>query len=184
MAPSIRHLPQIADEVLSKLECPSVARRFRVEESAAPMNYVDQPRTWNFFRDRLEPGAYRTTGGCSTKLVPRSDVPTKKGHPMILVDANQDIWERRWFVLQRYYPVLLSPLVSGTYTLPRPYLHVYTQSNEVEEMIVISLDGVNVESNPDMESLLGKRFTFTLFTSSNFHALAAPSLKGTASMDY
>ncbi|KAH9012928.1 hypothetical protein EDB85DRAFT_999259 [Lactarius pseudohatsudake] len=60
---------------------------------------------------------------------------------MILVDANQDIWERRWFVLQR------------------PYLHVYTQSNEVEEMIVISLDGVNVESNPDMESLLGKRFT-------------------------
>ncbi|KAH9027235.1 kinesin-like protein [Lactarius pseudohatsudake] len=95
----------------------------------------------------------------STKLVPRSDVPTKKGHLMILVDANQDIWERRWFVLQR------------------PYLHVYKQSNEVEEITVISLDGVNVENNPDMESLLGKRFTFTLFTSSNSHALAAPSLK-------
>ncbi|KAF8264294.1 kinesin-like protein [Lactarius quietus] len=95
----------------------------------------------------------------STKLVPRSDVPTKKGHLMILVDANQDLWERRWFVLQR------------------PYLHVYKQSNEVEEITVISLDGVNVESNPDMESLLGKRFTFTLFTSSNSHALAAPSLK-------
>lgn len=55
----------------------------------------------------------------STKLVPRryvwcdtfcfalsrypsfSDVPTKKGHLMILVDATQDIWERRWFVLRR-----------------------------------------------------------------------------------
>ncbi|KAH9963374.1 kinesin-like protein [Lactifluus volemus] len=95
----------------------------------------------------------------STKLVPRSDVPTKKGHLMILIDANQDIWEKRWFVLRR------------------PYLHVYKHSNEVEEITVISLDGVNVESNSEMESLLGKRFTFTLFTSSNSHALAAPNLR-------
>ncbi|KAI0260499.1 kinesin-like protein [Gloeopeniophorella convolvens] len=95
----------------------------------------------------------------STKLVPRSDVPTKKGHLMILIDANQDIWEKRWFVLRR------------------PYLHVYMHSNELEEIAVISLDGVNVESNAEMEALLGKRFTFTLFTSSNSHALAAPSFK-------
>jgi hypothetical protein len=40
-------------------------------------------------------------------------------------------------------------------TLRRPYLHVYKHSNEVEEMTVISLDGVNLESNPEMESLLG-----------------------------
>ncbi|KAI0289513.1 hypothetical protein BC826DRAFT_1159461 [Russula brevipes] len=95
----------------------------------------------------------------STKLVPRSDVPTKKGHLMILVDATQDIWERRWFVLRR------------------PYLHVYKHSNEVEEVTVISLDGVSVESNPEMELLLGKSFTFTLFTCSNSHALAAPNLR-------
>ncbi|KAF8495218.1 kinesin-like protein [Russula emetica] len=95
----------------------------------------------------------------STKLVPRSDVPTKKGHLKILVDATQDIWERRWFVLRR------------------PYLHVYKHSNEIEEVTVIGLDGVNVESNPEMESLLGKPFTFTLFTSSNSHALAAPNLR-------
>ncbi|TFY83857.1 hypothetical protein EWM64_g137 [Hericium alpestre] len=95
----------------------------------------------------------------STKLVPRSDVPTKRGHLSILLDASQDIWERRWFVLRR------------------PYLHVYRHSNELEEVSVISLTGVNVESNPDMETLLGKQFTFTLFTASNSHALAAPSLK-------
>jgi len=95
----------------------------------------------------------------STKLVPRSDVPTKKGHLMILVDATQDLWERRWFVLRR------------------PYLHVYKHSNEIEEVTVIGLDGVNVESNQEMESILGKSFTFTLFTSSNSHALAAPNLK-------
>ena len=74
---------------------------------------------------------------------------------MILVDANQDIWERRWFVLQRYCRVTLSSHVSVVHVLPRPYLYVYKQSNEVEETAVISLDGVNVESNPDMESLLG-----------------------------
>ena len=37
----------------------------------------------------------------------------------------------------------------------RPYLHVYKHSNEIEEVTVIGLDGVNVESNPEMESLLG-----------------------------
>lgn len=40
-------------------------------------------------------------------------------------------------------------------TPQRPYLHVYKHSNEIEEITVISLDGVNVESNPEMESLLG-----------------------------
>lgn len=76
----------------------------------------------------------------------------------------------------------------------RPYLHVYKHSNEIEEVTVIGLDGVNVESNPEMESLLGvgaacpfvylilmytqkRSFTFTLFTSSNSHALAAPNLR-------
>jgi hypothetical protein len=31
-----------------------------------------------------------------------SDVPTKKGHLSILLDANLNTWERRWFVLRRY----------------------------------------------------------------------------------
>ena len=30
-----------------------------------------------------------------------SDGATKKGHLMILTDASQDTWERRWFVLKR-----------------------------------------------------------------------------------
>ncbi|CDO74193.1 hypothetical protein BN946_scf185043.g245 [Trametes cinnabarina] len=95
----------------------------------------------------------------STKLVLRNDGPTKKGHLMVMTDATDNVWERRWFVLRR------------------PYLHMYAHSNEVEEVGVISLNGVNIESNPAMESLLGKKFTFTLFTSSNSYALAAPSQK-------
>ncbi|KAF8075903.1 kinesin-like protein [Lyophyllum atratum] len=94
-----------------------------------------------------------------TKLIPRSDGATKKGHLMILTDASQDTWERRWFVLRR------------------PYLHIYAHSNELEEMGIVSLSGVNVESDPHKESLLGKPFCFTLFTASNSHALAAPNVK-------
>ncbi|KAJ7047871.1 kinesin-like protein [Mycena alexandri] len=96
-----------------------------------------------------------------TKLIPRNDAngSTKKGHLMILTDASQNIWEKRWFVLKR------------------PYLHIYAHSNELEELGVVSLDGVNVESDPHKEMLLGKPFSFTLFTSSNSHALAAPNLK-------
>ena len=42
---------------------------------------------------------------------------------------------------------------------PRPYLHMYKHSNEVEEVAVVNLNGVNIESNPDMEMLLGVRPT-------------------------
>ncbi len=37
----------------------------------------------------------------------------------------------------------------------RPYLHVFAHSNELEETGIISLSGVNVESDPFKESLLG-----------------------------
>jgi len=94
-----------------------------------------------------------------TKLMPRSDSPTKKGHLLILIDAGENIWQKRWFVLRR------------------PYLHVYARSNELEELSVISLTGVKIEHNTEMETLFGHRFTFTLFTASNSYALAAPNVK-------
>ncbi|EGO27133.1 hypothetical protein SERLADRAFT_354579 [Serpula lacrymans var. lacrymans S7.9] len=93
------------------------------------------------------------------KLISSNDGPTKKGYLLILTDAGQNIWEKRWFVLRR------------------PYIHIYTHSNELEEIGIVSLHGVNVENDPNKELLLGKRFSFTLFTSANSHALAAPSLK-------
>ena len=47
----------------------------------------------------------------------------------------------------------------------RPYLYVYKHSNEIEEVTVIGLDGVNIESNPEMESLLGVSAATLLFLS-------------------
>lgn len=40
----------------------------------------------------------------------------------------------------------------------RPYLHVYSHSDEKEETAVIGLNGVNIEFNPEMEALLGVSF--------------------------
>lgn len=92
-------------------------------------------------------------------LVPHSGGPTKRGHLLILTDASQNVWEKRWFVLRR------------------PYLHIYMHSNELEEVGIISLHGANLECDAQKELLLGKQFCFTLFTAANSHALAAPSLK-------
>lgn len=136
--------------------------------------------------DALSPSTSRKSNGdltsveglkfiSETKIIPRSDSATKKGHLHILTDAGQGTWERRWFVLKR------------------PHLHMFAHSNELEECGVISLSGVNVESDPAKEALLGvslfsarfgqhltmvqRAFSFTLFTASNSYALAASSAK-------
>lgn len=45
----------------------------------------------------------------------------------------------------------------------RPYLYMYAHSNELEEKGIVNLNAVNVESNPDMEMLLGVRF-YSIFS--------------------
>ncbi|KIM22677.1 hypothetical protein M408DRAFT_28517 [Serendipita vermifera MAFF 305830] len=94
-----------------------------------------------------------------TKLVPRSDMSTKAGYLLLLTDAGENTWQKLWFVLRR------------------PHLYIYSHSNELEEVGVISLTGVKIESSVDMVALLGKPHLFTLFTSSNSHVFSAPNEK-------
>ncbi|KIM22662.1 hypothetical protein M408DRAFT_28506 [Serendipita vermifera MAFF 305830] len=94
-----------------------------------------------------------------TKLVLRSDMSTKAGYLLLLTDAGENTWQKLWFVLRR------------------PHLYIYSHSNELEEVGVISLTGVKVESSVDMVALLGKPHLFTLFTSSNSHVFSAPNEK-------
>lgn len=42
--------------------------------------------------------------------------------------------------------------------LLRPYLHMYSQSNEVDEIGIIALSAVHVENDPHKELLLGVSF--------------------------
>lgn len=46
---------------------------------------------------------YMLTSACSWRCS-YSDGPTKKGHLMLMTDANTNSWERRWFVLRRCVP--------------------------------------------------------------------------------
>ena len=53
---------------------------------------------------------------------------------MLMTDANENTWERRWFVLRRCVP---AGIASWRFLLkqaffPRPYLHMYAHSNEVD----------------------------------------------------
>ncbi|KAG9317068.1 hypothetical protein JVU11DRAFT_1255 [Chiua virens] len=39
----------------------------------------------------------------------------------------------------------------------RPYLHMYTSSNELEEVGIVSLNGMNIECDSNKEVLFGVR---------------------------
>ena len=82
-----------------------------------------------------------------------------------MTDATENVWERRWFVLRRYVTrEAVSSLKAHNHRRERrPYLHMYAHSNEIEEIGVISLTGVNVERNPEMEALLGVRLAVFVF---------------------
>lgn len=62
--------------------------------------------------------------------------------------CSQEVW-LLWY---------LAPYAYGSLT--RPYLHIYAHSNEIEEVGIVSLTGVNIESDPHKESLLGVSLTY------------------------
>ncbi|CDZ98625.1 kinesin-like protein [Phaffia rhodozyma] len=98
-------------------------------------------------------------------LLPRSDKVAKKGWLNILTDAPNNIWAKRYCILR------------GS------YLHLYETAAAGDEASVISLasqtaeEGPSVVSSPEVEDLLGRKFAFTLFTSSNSYVLQAGSEK-------
>ena len=96
---------------------------------------------------------YNNISGACLINFGHSDNPTKNGHLQILTNANENTWEKRWFVLKRYdYHYSLCFVTKCKYS---PYLYVYAHSDEKEETAVIGLNGVNIEYNSEMEALLG-----------------------------
>ncbi|KNE98608.1 hypothetical protein PSTG_08160 [Puccinia striiformis f. sp. tritici PST-78] len=60
----------------------------------------------------------------------------RKGKLNVLRDPTRDDWVNRWFVLKR------------------PYLYIYEKNDEIEELGVINLLNVHIDSNPEMELML------------------------------
>ncbi|CAE6397149.1 unnamed protein product [Rhizoctonia solani] len=119
---------------------------------------LDSPSTTAFTEDDEPTVTIKLQA--QTKLMARTDTATKKGHLMVMTDAMEDKWERRWCVLRR------------------PYLSLYARSNEIEELAVISLPpGLKVENDPNWENMTGHKHTFTLYTASNSYAMKAPNAK-------
>ncbi|KAA1070348.1 kinesin-like protein Klp8 [Puccinia graminis f. sp. tritici] len=72
------------------------------------------------------------------RLIPRHENAIRKGKLNVLRDPTRDDWVNRWFVLKR------------------PYLYIYEKNDEVEELGVINLLNVHIDSNPEMELMLNQ----------------------------
>lgn len=88
--------------------------------------------------------------------IARSDNIAKKG--FLLVPESAEDWVRRWFVIRR------------------PYMFMYTDNYENEELNAFDLSTVRVDYNKDMEHLLQRDFVFALYTNNNAYMLQAPNL--------
>ncbi|KAK3837343.1 MAG: hypothetical protein J3R72DRAFT_197694 [Linnemannia gamsii] len=93
------------------------------------------------------------------KLITKSDNISKKGYlfyPENRADGD-DTWVKRWFVIRR------------------PYMYIYAQSNEADELGVVNLTHVRVDHQKDLENMLNRQHVFAIYTTSNAYMLQAPS---------
>ncbi|KAF9908680.1 kinesin-like protein Klp8 [Linnemannia zychae] len=90
------------------------------------------------------------------KLITKSDNISKKGY-LFYPENRDDTWVKRWFVIRR------------------PYMYIYAQSNEADELGVVNLTHVRVDHQKDLENMLNRQHVFAIYTASNAYMLQAPS---------
>ncbi|ORX58670.1 kinesin-domain-containing protein [Hesseltinella vesiculosa] len=99
--------------------------------------------------------------GTALKLAPRikferlSDVVTKKGYLQHMEIGEREVWTKHWFVLRR------------------PYLLVYPDATEGDELAVIDLTSASVDYKKDLVHLIKKPFAFSIYTAYNSYMLHA-----------
>ncbi|MBW0463620.1 hypothetical protein O181_003335 [Austropuccinia psidii MF-1] len=92
------------------------------------------------------------------KLIPKHENAIKKGQMNVLKDPTKDNWVKRWFVLKR------------------PYLYIYENSDEIEEVGVINLLNVFIDSNSDLEIMLNRKNVIAIYSSTNSYFLTTSNL--------
>lgn len=92
-------------------------------------------------------------------LQPKSDTRSKAGYMFHLTDAQNDSWSRRFFVLKR------------------PWLYIYTSSDELDEVGVVNLSSVKLERSKEIEDLLQRKNTFTIYSQCNSYILQSANEK-------
>ncbi|KAI8098727.1 uncharacterized protein BX664DRAFT_254485 [Halteromyces radiatus] len=84
-----------------------------------------------------------------------SDTVTKKGYLFHPQHAENETWIKHWF------------------TLRRPFIMVYQDQTEIEEIAVIDLTRVRVEHRKDLEDLIQKPNAFAIYTTNNAYLFQA-----------
>ncbi|KAI9295308.1 kinesin-domain-containing protein [Neoconidiobolus thromboides FSU 785] len=87
------------------------------------------------------------------KLIPKSTTITRKGYLLTPIDLT--LWERRWIVIKR------------------PFMYLYKDSYELEELLVFDLTSTRVDYNKDLEKLVGREGVFALYTKNNSYMFQA-----------
>ncbi|KAF9098158.1 kinesin-like protein Klp8 [Mortierella sp. GBA35] len=90
------------------------------------------------------------------KLITKSDNISKKGY-LFYPENRDDTWIKRWFVIRR------------------PYMYIYAQSNEADELGVVNLTHVRVDYQKDLENMLNRQHVFAIYTTSNAYLMQAPT---------
>ncbi|KAF9925621.1 kinesin-like protein Klp8 [Linnemannia zychae] len=90
------------------------------------------------------------------KLITKSDNISKKGY-LYYPENRDETWIKRWFVIRR------------------PYMYIYAEPNEADELGVINLTHVRVDYQKDLENMLNLQHVFAIYTTSNAYMLQAPS---------
>ncbi|KAF9116983.1 kinesin-like protein Klp8 [Mortierella sp. AM989] len=87
------------------------------------------------------------------KFVPKSDNMSKKGY----LEKKDDEWEKHFFVVRR------------------PYVYIYADKSELEELAVLNLNHVGVEYKQHDEEMLERQFVFSIYTANNAYLIHASS---------
>ncbi|KAI8641211.1 hypothetical protein BD408DRAFT_418578 [Parasitella parasitica] len=83
-----------------------------------------------------------------------SDTVTKKGY-LLHPENVDDAWLKHWFVLRR------------------PFIIIYQDQTELEEIGVFNLSSARVDYKSDLEEMLQKKYTFAIYTNNNAYLLQA-----------
>ncbi|KAG0294799.1 kinesin-like protein Klp8 [Dissophora globulifera] len=90
------------------------------------------------------------------KYVTKSENISKKGY-LNYPESKDDVWVKRFFVIRR------------------PYMYIYTNNSETEELGVVNLTHVRVDYKRDFEEIMNRQFVFALYTTSNAYLMQAAS---------
>ncbi|KAI7822880.1 hypothetical protein BC939DRAFT_452877 [Gamsiella multidivaricata] len=90
------------------------------------------------------------------KFITKSENVSKKGY-LHYPEFKDDVWVKRYFVIRR------------------PYMYIYANSSETEELTVLNLTQVRVDYKQDLEEMLNRQYVFAIYTVNNAYLLQAPS---------